>query len=292
MTEAPVALPKLAFIHVIKAGGTTFREILRTLYGNSFHFCTDPTIPSIQAKLAKYRAVEFHKLTTPTSNLYIHCDLIGQRRWDLLADRHIFTMFRDPLDHYLSYYHYVAQRRAAIEPMLGEGRYRFPQSLEEFMSWKYTFNQQLASFVGKLGDDGYCCTREDLETAKEMLVQLHIRVGLTENFAGSMHIFEIATGLQIPGRLIVNQNSNPNRQAYQTIPEDVKQDIRRNSALDQELYDFGRQLFLRDLALCGPMPVYCFAAENATKTAPERPTSPQGILSRLRAALPQAMQEN
>jgi len=150
MTKARAPLPKLVFIHVIKAGGTTFREILKELYGESFHFCTDPTIPGIEAALDKHRVVEFHKFVQGRSNLYTHRDLIGERRWDLLAGRQIFTMFRDPVDQYLSYYHWVESRRPALETVLDMTHYRFPSSLEEFMSWKGTFNQQLASF-GQVG---------------------------------------------------------------------------------------------------------------------------------------------
>jgi hypothetical protein len=79
-----------------------------------------------------------------------------------------------------------------------------------------------------------------------------------------MHLFEKVTGVQAPGRLIVNENRDAGRPKREPAPESVLEVIRSNSGLDLELYEFARQLFLRDLALCGPAPAYRFVDHGET----------------------------
>ena len=102
-----------------------------------------------------------------------------------------------------------------------------------------------------------------------------------------MHIFETVTGLQIPGRRILNKNRSAASTAREPLSADVADTIRQRCALDQELYEFSKQLFLRDLELCGPVPEYSFTEEttalpdlasNALEQAPGR----SGVWAKLR----------
>ena len=100
----------------------------------------------------------------------------------------MFVLFRDPVDYYLSTYHHSVQRRAFIEPSLVARGFKFPDSLEEFMSWQPTFNAELAYFLGIQRDNGYCPTRADLEKAKQILRRPNFHVGLTERMADAIHV--------------------------------------------------------------------------------------------------------
>lgn len=258
MTAILAPLPQVAFIHITKTGGSTFRDILQKLYGPSFHFCRDPNLASIESALSTYRAVEFHRVTSATESFFVHKQLVEQKRWDLLANIPVFAMFRDPVAHYLSYYNYAAERRSIVEPILKAQGLKFPESLAEFMTWDHTYNQQMASFLGKSDADVAAFSRHDLDAAKQMLLQLRVRVGLTERFAESMHVFETVTGLEIPGRRIVNKNRSAGSATRKPLAADISDTIRQRCALDQELYEFGRDLFLADLARCGPMKEFQF----------------------------------
>lgn len=262
MNARVAPLPQVAFIHITKTGGSTFRDILQKLYGSSFHFCVDPNIASLESVLSRFQAVELHRVTSITKNFFVHQQLVEQKRWDLLAGIPVFAMFRDPVAHYLSYYNYAAQRRDIVEPILNAQGLKFPESLAEFMTWDHTYNQQMASFLGKSDAAVPSFSRTDLDAAKEMLIELRVRVGLTERFGESMHIFETVTGLQIPGRRIRNKNRSAASTVREPLAADVADTIRQRCALDQELYDFSKQLFLRDLELCGPVPEYSFTEES------------------------------
>ena len=284
MNESPEARPKIVFLHVAKTGGSTFRRIVSAVYGDSFHTCRDRSIEDIAATLAKYDAVEFHGVTTTTEWFRPFGEIIRLGRWDLLENVQVFTMLRDPVDRYLSNYYYMVSRREFTEAAMANHGYKFPESLEEMMSWPASFNFQIDFLLGNPAKAGVPVTREDLEAVKEMFRRLNVHVGLTERFAESTHIFEAITGRHVPGNLIRNTNRNPNRPALESIPEETRNLIRERSALEQELYDFGTELFLADLARCGPIKEFQFEAEPPIVTAPMAGNSP-GFWSRLKGAL-------
>jgi hypothetical protein len=62
VTESANSGKRTIFFHVLKTGGTTFRGILTSIYGDSFQFCEDTSLEAIQASLAKFDALEFHIL--------------------------------------------------------------------------------------------------------------------------------------------------------------------------------------------------------------------------------------
>jgi Sulfotransferase family len=280
--------PNVAFIHINRTGGSTFRKILQTLYGDAYHFALDPAIPAVEAAIDKYQAVEFHVVVTENDMFMTHEHLAREDRWDILDNSSVFVLFRDPVDYYLSTYHHSIQRRAYVEPMLLARGFKFPDNIEEFMSWGPTFNAELAYFLGIKRDTGYCATRTDLEKAKDLLRRPNFHVGITERFGDFIHILQHETGRQIPGGLILNVNRNPNRPSLEEVPQSVRETIRRNSDLDYELYEFAKQLFLADLARCGPISEFEFAEETVPELQQgnEAPAAhPPSLWSRLRAAL-------
>ena len=288
MADESLQSRKVAFIHINRTGGSTFRKILQNMYGPAYHFALDPTIKGIESDIKQYQALEFHVVVTANDMFMTHAQLAQQNRWDLLDDSSVFVLFRDPVDYYLSTYHHSVQRRAFIEPALVARGYKFPDSLEEFMSWQPTFNAQLAYLLGIKRDIGYYVTRADLEKAKELLRRPNFHIGLTERFADAIHILQHETGRRVPGGTILNVNRNPDRPALETVPESVRETIRRNSDLDYELYDFARELFLEDLARCGPVSDFKFEEEAVPEMQAandEVVIAPPSLWSRLRGAL-------
>ena len=284
MNDSSAVRKKIVFLHVAKTGGSTFRRIVSELYGDSFHTCRDRSIEDIAFTLAQYDAVEFHGVTTTTEWFRPFGEIVRLGRWDLLENVEVFTMLRDPVDRYLSNFFYMVSRREFTEAAMANHGYKFPESLEEMMSWPASFNFQIDFLLGKPAKAGVPVTRDDLEAVKEMLLRLNVHVGLTERFAESTHIFESITGRRVPGNLIRNTNRNPNRPALESVPEATRKLIRERSALEQELYDFGKELFLADLARCGPAKQFLFEEEAPTNSAPPE-TRSRGLWSRLRDAL-------
>jgi hypothetical protein len=244
---------KVVFLHLLKTGGMTFRSILLSIYGESFHVCDDPSIDSIADSLARFDCIEFHALPWQGDFVLMHGELAKRRRWDLLKEADIFTMFREPVDQMVSLYFHMIRKRAYVERAYQANNLPFPGSLEEFIESPWFFNNQLAFLTGnyrlatksELG-------RQDLAEAKDILSRLQIHVGLTERYSDSVQIFEAVTGRRIGGRRIENRNQNPDRPPLKDIPDCIKKRIADQSALDIELYEFARELFTADLAQSGP----------------------------------------
>jgi regulator of replication initiation timing len=274
MTFKDNSLPaKTAFFHIVKTGGTTFQAILSAIYGDSFRICHDPAIDSIKDALARLNCLEFHIKPTDTGWICLHAELVRQRRWDLLKGWHSFTMLREPVDQVLSQYFYLQTIRAQVEPILHADGKAFADSLTEYLRARTAYNGQLAFLSGQTQREGVLMSRNDLETVKEMLLRLRMHVGLMERFADSMNVFETVTGLTIPDTKIRNQNQNSRRPSLSEVSHKIKDQIRENSALDIELYQFGRELFLEDLSRCGQTREYGFLASRSQSKPTREPES-------------------
>lgn len=243
----------------MKTGGVTFRRILASIYGNGFKVCYDPTAEAIEALLPDTQAIEFHSFQFQGQLAHMHSGLTSADRWDILDGQNCFTMLREPVDQVLSLYYYLIRRRLLIEPVYISRGLRFPETFEQFLDEIYHFNVQTAFLADKhqLGPSS-AASGVDLERAKATLTRLNMHVGLTERFGDSMNIFEHVTGRQIPGSVIHNENRNPDRVPGEAIASKLRDRIREQSALDVELYEFGREMFLADLSRCGRPRVYSF----------------------------------
>lgn len=264
VTNPQLSPRKAVFFHVMKTGGMTFRKILASIYEESFHVCEDPSIEAVSAALAKYDCIEFHTLPFKGDFVHMHAELIEQNRLDLLDGCDVFTMLREPVDQVVSQYFYTLKNRAFIEPTYKVNGIPFPGSLEEYLEGPYHFNNQLAFLLAKYPLTSTTpLNRDDLEAAKQMLTRLRAHVGLTERFADSLHFFEQVTGRRVPGNQVLNQNTNPDRPPLEAVSASIREGIRERSALDIELYEFGRELFFADFARYGSAPQYSFVDPHA-----------------------------
>jgi hypothetical protein len=230
----------------------TFRDILASIYGESFHVCDDPSIDSIRSSLARYDCIEFHVLPSQGDFDVMHRELAQQRRWDVLEGADIFLMLREPVDQIVSLYFHMVRKRGYVEAAYNANRLPFPESLEEFIACPWHFNNQLAFLIGnyrfttksELG-------QKDLAEAKDVLLRLRAHVGLMERYSESLHIFEKVTDQRVDGRTVKIRNQNPDRPRLEYLAADIKQKIADQSRLDIELYEFAQALFKQDLAQYG-----------------------------------------
>ena len=280
---------KVAFFHIMKTGGMTFRSILSKLYGDQFHVCDDPSIEAIESAIARFQCIEFHIMPWQDDWIHLHANLAQQRRWDLFDGMDLFTMLRDPVDQFLSQYFYLVSIRSSVEPILNAKGLPFPESLEWLLDHPAAFNDQLAFLAGKSQRSGICVTRDDLEQVQEILA-LRFHVGITESFADSVHVFQTVTGHPLTDRIIENRNQNPNRPSLESVSQAIKDRIREQSRLDVELYEFGQKLFVQDLARCGPADGFSFVAETAAEGAGDRKEAAMPLAlpapSRFRSRIP------
>jgi hypothetical protein len=170
----------------------------------------NPEIEAVEKSLKSFDCIEFHTLPYNGDFVHMHSKLALQRRWDVMEGADIFTMFRDPVDRVVSQYFYMHQQRALIEPAYKVNCIPFPETIDQYLDNPIHLNNQLAFLVGKYRlKPGNDVTREDLDTAREMIVKLNIHPGLTERFAESLHNFETITGRRIPGGDDIQSESEP-----------------------------------------------------------------------------------
>jgi hypothetical protein len=261
MTPSPQAQRSrtVAFFHIMKTGGTTFHGMLSALYGDSFHVCVDPSIDAIASALRRFDCLELHTAAYRGDFVHMLADVAADRRWDVFENCEVFTMLREPVAQTVSLYCHIAAKRQFIESTYVKNGVPFPESLEEFIESPWHFNNQLAFLTGNNQLTSKALPdATDLATTKAVLLKLRVHAGLIERYADSLHIFETVTGRRIPGRTIESRNRNPMRPSLRTLPPRILEEIRRKSTLDIELYEFARSLFEKELALCGPSPVYTF----------------------------------
>ena len=159
----------------------------------------------------------------------------------------------------MSQFYYLHRKRDLIEPAYKINGMAFPETMDQYLDNPVHLNNQLAFLVGKYRmKPGNDVTSEDLDSAKEMRIRLNVHPGLTERFSESVHIFETITGRRVPNGEILNLNRNPDRLPLQAISSRTKDRIRELSGLDNALYSFARDLFMRDVAQCGRTRQYTF----------------------------------
>jgi hypothetical protein len=153
----------------------------------------------------------------------------------------------------------MVRQRALIEPAYKANGMPFPETIDQYLDNPVHLNNQLAFLAGKYRlKPGNDVTQDDLIRTQQMMLSLDVHAGLTERFAESLHVFETVTGRRVPGGQILNQNQNADRLPLEAISIEVKQRIRRLSALDMELYGFAQTVFMKDVAQCGPTRQYSF----------------------------------
>jgi len=256
---------KVVFLHIAKTGGTTFRGILQAVYGSGFRYCDVPAIAAIRDDLAIFNCIELHIVQPDAGSRSIlaHAEILAQQAWSLFRDAEIFLMLRDPVDQAISQFSHNLRIRELVEPMYRAAGARFPECIEDLFADARHFNHQLRYLCDKLYETTSTISLEDLATTKEWLVQSNVHVGLTERFGDSLHIFESITRQRIPRGIVELRNKSMNRPPPSALTPAIAARIRCESALDNELYAFGKKLFEAELARFGPAPKYDFHDEKA-----------------------------
>ncbi len=249
---------KVVFLHIPKTGGMTFQNILRQVFPHSVHFVKNPDIEKIRKNLKSYRCIVLHGTEYKGEFIYLTQDIMQPAYRHILKDASIFVLFRNPVKQHLSLFSFLKRKRDEILPIYQQNDRTFPETLEDFLTLVH-YNQQLGFLVGNLqSNSATVVNKHDLEYAKSLLINLDIKVGITERYADFLHIFETVTGKRIPDRTIKIINQNPNQSIYEAVDEETLNIIRQRNHLDMELYEFARGLFEKQLATCGPRPEYRF----------------------------------
>ena len=240
---------KVVFFHVPHTGGTTFRGILSSIYRDKFHLCEDPSIDALAEDVAGFDCLELHTMPyAGRSGFAMHAELVRQKRWDLLAGCDVFTMLRHPVDLTVSHYFYLLKNRDLMEPGYRAGGVPFPETLQQYVDFPWHHNYQLVYLSAKYELTPHeLPVSKDLEDIKGALRRLRTHFGVMERYSDSLHVFERVTGRRISDGKVEIRNRNASRRPMDGVPDSIREQIRRQSSLDMELYEFARELLEQDI---------------------------------------------
>ncbi len=170
-----------------------------------------------------------------------------------------YTILRDPVERLISYYYYMLYHHHYLLSRHPEQQ-RFQQggvSIEEYVSsgsFPDLDNGQTRQMAGEAGLPDHTpfgrCTGALLDEAKHNLRERIQVVGLTERFDESLLLIQRLCGWKTP--YYVKQNVMNQRPCQAEIPPAALAAIQHSTMFDQQLYEYGVQLFQERVAEQGP----------------------------------------
>lgn len=209
---------KNIFIHIPKTGGTTINCVM-----NKSEWQTQPDF--------NYRHILYE---TKRSNSK---DIFNPMNFEKYSDYHVFMLLRNPIDRLISEYYFIKDRKeflGLLKPV--------PRNLKEYVLNPQTQNYMIGFLLGKRMYDTDRVDRSDLELVINSIKTLNIHVGIFEDYSRSLSYFSSITGIKLPKKIDVKRITL-NRPALREISEEIKTLIRKNNALDFELYEFCQERF-------------------------------------------------
>jgi hypothetical protein len=230
----------LVFVHVPKAAGSTFFEVVKRQYpkGSLFHIDGEQIIDDIehlrtmsQDERLKMRCLFGHMPIGLHEHLAYPADYI--------------SMMRDPVDRVISLYYYAKQ---SPDNYMHDTVVSQNLTLEQFVTSGISAemnNGQVRVLCGikevdtVYGDEPV--TEEHFLAAKRNLDELFLAVGLTERFDESLVLFSKLLGWR--WLFYNNVNVTHSRAAKSDLPQSTIDLIRQYNQYDVALYEYATQLF-------------------------------------------------
>ena len=225
------------FIHIPKAAGTTFKEILWRQYGYRNSFKVQPS-ERTQPSLDKFRQFPESKKSR-FRLIYGHMPF-GLHRW-LPQSAAYITILRNPVERVSSEYYYVL--RTPIHPLNSElvGKNLSLQDYIRKMADMNTTNLQTRWVSGCVDFDSVMPPYEDLpanalDLAKENIKNCISVCGLTERFDESLLLMQKILGWK--NVYYMRRNVGKRRASKDQLPAATLRLIEKQEEKDLELYEF------------------------------------------------------
>jgi len=232
----PGVPPKLFFVHIPKAAGTSLHRILRKNYPRgSLHTVVDAGVSmAVLQRLSpdRKRRIRVVKGHMPFGQ-HVHFE-----------EPHLYvTVVRDPVDRIVSLYHHA--RRTGPRHYLHEAASRM--SLAELVRADVTqeTRDHQTRFVAGEEDPNCPLGQETLARAIDNLERRFAVVGVTDRFDETLVLFRRRLGWRTIAHLPLNVGDAGQRAA---LDPDAVEAIRERNALDLELYAAAKRLFEEAIA--------------------------------------------
>lgn len=222
-------------LHVPKAGGNSFRQLLQTEFGErvmlDYGDWAGFKVPEALER-CRIRTLQMRSRRDELLEKYdiIHGHFVADKYLGLFPREEFVAFFRDPYQQAVSHYCFLVrnpQREHLEEKMLHEAK----MTLHDYLSWDAFHNHQ-TQYLGSLSID-------DLAM-----------VGLSEEFDRSVDLFNSTFGRRLRGESFLNVNPDHQGAPYK-IDEDVRRAVDKYRAADVELYRRAKEVFARQIASAG-----------------------------------------
>jgi hypothetical protein len=232
------------FSHIPKCGGTSFREFI-------YNSAKSSDIPSDDLYIPGYNGLNVNKNLTQLSHrellsfsngsyrvVAMHVPYGIHRSYSAMGERPLyFTLFRDPLERFLSHYYFFYYRQGA-DGCKGKHLSELPTSKRA--SLLSNLSNIYASYI--LGDvkSGIYDVSQGLDTVIANLESPNYIYGDLSNVEGALAILSVALPSWLELLPIFPRvNSNSFNAEYRTqIPEQIIEEFRSMNALDLMIYDY------------------------------------------------------
>lgn len=235
----------LIFVHIPKTAGSTINSIFDRQYKGAPIFTTDAS--NIHTSINKFR--EFpasqrraFRMIRGHMGFGVHEFLSGPCTY--------FTMLRNPIDRVISHYSYVL--RTPDDPYHDAAKYLGLQEYNCYVqdNWQTRY---LSGFepvgLGHFGEEE--CTTAVLENAKRNLVQYFDLVGIVERFDETVTLLRRKFAWTLP--FYIKRNVTRTRLPKEKYPVQTIAVIEKYNKFDMELYNFGLDLFDKQIGLEGQL---------------------------------------
>ena len=230
--------PLIGFVHIPKTGGTTMKFVLRNSFG--WRHCDVLTLRP--DRIFSDEELRFVRRFYPglRSIAGLHIKPYARSISDPID---YFTFLRDPVTRCASHFQQQLRRGSRVKnwTRVDAGTPKLRYSLEEFL--EHRGNHQTRRIAGRV----------DLDQALEELHGKYFAVGLTEDFALSLRIFERLCPYELDLRYSARKVAPDDTVKKALLDDrDTRQLIAQANAVDQQLYDYVRNtLFPAQLAKAG-----------------------------------------
>jgi hypothetical protein len=222
-------------LHVPKAGGNSFRQLLQKEFGErvmlDYGDWAGFKVPEALER-CRIRTLQMRSRRNELLEKYdkTHGHFVADTYLGLFPKEDFVAFFRDPYQQAVSHYCFLVrnpQREHLEERMLHEAK----MTLHDYLSWD-AFHDHQRQYLGSLSID-------DLAM-----------VGLSEEFYRSVELFNSTFGCRLRGESFLNVNPDHQGAPYK-IDEDVRKAVDKYRAADVDLYRRAKDIFARQIATAG-----------------------------------------
>ena len=216
-------------LHVPKAAGNSFRQLLRMDFGErlmpDYGDWAGFRVPeALERSRVRTLAMRSRRDELAEKFDIIHGHFVADKYLGLFPREDFVAFFRDPYQQAMSHYWFLArnpQREHLEEKMFHEAK----MTLHDYLRWD-AFRDQQSQYLGSLSIDDFAL------------------VGLSEEFSRSVELFNSRFGRHLRGGMFLNVNPDHQGADYRIDPQ-IRKAVEKYRARDVELYRRAREIFAR-----------------------------------------------